>query len=242
MEEFYEIMRYLPASYKSPEEQNYNANLVELFPIAYDAGKYDFALFSCHMLYMSFVFFSLWQIKKALPNEFASSMVGFQKDEETRISNAQTPYVFSSIKEKTVFRFFKLLGCKNEAIGKFAKLVDYRNDIAHPNGIIQCKEQKDADFRLSEVLAQMKAIQLCMIPVIHSCLREFLLSSGNPDTREYPDPTDQIREILIHANYFSEKDIEACLSFDISELAECEGYQEITALYQAFTIQHSISD
>jgi hypothetical protein len=130
------------------------------------------------------------------------------------------------------------VGCENEAIGKFAKLVQQRNDIAHPNGIIHCTEQKSAEARLSEVLAQMEAIQQCMTPVIHSCLREFLLSSTNAETREYPDTADQIREILIHANYFSEKDIEACLYFEISELEGREGYGGMREIFTTFSDLH----
>lgn len=37
-------------------------------------------------------------------------------------------------------------------------------------------------------------------------------------SREYVDATDQIREVLIHGNYFSQKDIEFCLKYDTSPL------------------------
>lgn len=242
MEEFYEIMRYLHASYKSEKDGEYIAYLRDSFEQNYQNEKYQFALLASHMLYMSFVYFSVWQIKNSRPDDFAKSLIGFSKDDEKELLEASNPFTFWKVNEARIFRFLKLVGCENEAIGKFSKLVQQRNDIAHPNGIIHCTDQKSADARLSEVLAQMEAIQQCMAPVIHSCLREFLLSSGNPDTREYPDTADQIREILIHANYFSEKDIEACLSFDISELQTREEYQKITGLYQAFATQHSISD
>lgn len=231
MEEFYEIMRYLPASCKSVKDDEYIAYLRESFEQNYQNEKYQFALLASHMLYMSFVYFSVWQIKNSRPDDFAKSLIGFSKDDEKELLEASNPFTFWKVSEARIFRFLKLVGCENEAIGKFAKLVQQRNDIAHQNGIIHCTEQKSADARLSEVLAQMEAIQQCMTPVIHSCLREFLLSSGNPDTREYPDPTDQIREILIHANYFSEKDIEACVNFDITELQQHEYTAEVESLY-----------
>lgn len=51
------------------------------------------------------------------------------------------------------------------------------------------------------------------------CYREFLLRSHDPEEREYPDPTDQIREVLIHGNYLSQKDVDICLGFDLETLA-----------------------
>jgi hypothetical protein len=48
-------------------------------------------------------------------------------------------------------------------------------------------------------------------------LQRFLAESSNPEDREYPDDADQIREVLIHARYLSQKDIELCAAFDIAD-------------------------
>jgi len=55
-------------------------------------------------------------------------------------------------------------------------------------------------------------------PVIEHCYREFLLRSADPEAREYPDPADQVHEVLIHSNYMSQRDVEICLGFDIEQL------------------------
>lgn len=239
MEEFYQIMRYLPASYKSTQDQDYIAYLRDSFEQNYQNGKYQFALLACHMLYMSFVYFSVWQIKNSRPDDFAKSLIGFSKDDEKELLAASNPFTFWRINEARIFRFLKLVGCENDSIGKFAKLVDKRNDIAHPNGIIHCTDQTTADLRLSEILAQMDAIQERMTPVIHNCLHEFLLSSFDADNREYPDTADQIREVLIHANYFSEMDIQACLSFDIQLLKDHPNFTNIEELFNSFRKTYS---
>jgi hypothetical protein len=57
-------------------------------------------------------------------------------------------------------------------------------------------------------------------PVIEQCYREFLLQNHDPDEHEYPDADDQIREVSIHGNYLSQKDIEFCLAFDTESLSE----------------------
>lgn len=234
MEDFCQIMRYLPASYKSTQDGEYIAYLSDSFEQNYQNEKYQFALLACHMLYMSFVYFSVWQIKNSRPDDFAKSLIGFSKDDEKELLAASNPFTFWKISEARIFRFLKLVGCENDAIGKFAKLVEKRNDIAHPNGIIHCTDKKTADLRLSEILSQVDTIQQCMTPVLHGCLSQFLIDSADAENREYPDPKDQIQEILIHPNYFSEKDIEACLGFDIQSLQEKENFAGISALFKEF--------
>lgn len=62
--------------------------------------------------------------------------------------------------------------------------------------------------------------------------REFLLQNHDSEEREYPDAADQIREVLIHENYLSQKDIDICIGFDVGSLAdrqEIEGMQELHA-------------
>lgn len=82
--------------------------------------------------------------------------------------------------------------------------------------------------------AQRVLFQNYMQPVIHDCLRHFLLESLVPDEREYYESDNQIREVLIHANYFSQKDIEVCLAFDIGTLADNSHFSDISALFFEF--------
>jgi hypothetical protein len=51
-------------------------------------------------------------------------------------------------------------------------------------------------------------------PTIQRCYARFLEESNNPDDREYTEEADQIREVIIHAHYLSQKDIEICAAFD----------------------------
>ncbi|MGC1861344.1 MAG: hypothetical protein WA733_09540 [Methylocystis sp.] len=234
MEEFYQLMAYLPSSFKNEKDGEYVAYLRDSFEQNYQNGKYQFAILSCHMLYMSFVYFSVWQIKNSRLADFKKSLIGFSKDDETSLLSASTPFAFWAINESRIFRFLKLIGCENEAIGKFTKLVQQRNDIAHSNGNIFYVDSSSADLKVREVLVQATAIQQCMTPVIHDCLRSFLLDSWNQNEREYHDSVDQIREVLIHAHFFSQKDIEACLDFDVGGLSDHEHFEEIKKLLEAF--------
>ena len=57
------ILDYLPYSYKSPQEEEYIIFLRETFLANYEKQKYQFAFIAYHMLFMSFVYFSIWKIK-----------------------------------------------------------------------------------------------------------------------------------------------------------------------------------
>ena len=59
-----DIMEYLPNSYKTRDEQDYINFIWESFESNYNNAKYPFAFIAYHMLYMSFVYFEVWQIKE----------------------------------------------------------------------------------------------------------------------------------------------------------------------------------
>ena len=77
-------------------------------------------------------------------------------------------------------------------------------------------------------------IQTHSRPVIEHCFREFLLHNHDSETREYVDDSDQIREVLIHANYLSLKDVGICRGFDINTLAREANFPAIKTLFDAF--------
>jgi hypothetical protein len=232
------LRAYLPSSFKNRNDWDYIDFLWDAFESNYESGKYQFAMLACHMLYMSFVYFSVWQIKSTHPDAFSLSLVGFTKDDERSLLEATSPFSFWTINEARIFRFLKLIGCGNEEIGRFAKLVQQRNDIAHSNGNIFYSDQATADRKIAEFLQQLEAIQRHMQPVLHDCFQRFLIDSHDPEDRQYIDDADQIREALIHENYFSQKDIEACLDFDINTLAGNPHFPAIKALFDAFVLAH----
>jgi hypothetical protein len=230
MEEAAELGNYLPLSFKTRSEQDYIAFLWDAFESNCTHGKYQFAFLAYHMLTMSFVYFNIWQIKQTRPGDFEKGLIGFARDENSLLG-ATSPFVFSAVNERTMLRFLKLIAYDNAMIGTYAKLVDARNDTAHPNGNIFFSTRAALDAKIAEVLRVVDEIQNHSKPVIEHCYREFLLQNHDPDEREYPDAADQIREVLIHGNYMSQRDIEICLGFDVEGLGGSPGMEEIRELH-----------
>lgn len=240
MEEAAELGNYLPLSFGSPKEEEYIRFLWDAFETNYTYGKYQFAFLAYHMLTMSFVYFNIWQIKQTKPNEFAMGLIGFNKEIEKTLLESASPFVFAAVQERSILRLLKLIACDNSKIGVYAKLVDDRNEVAHPNGNIFYSTQAALDAKVSEVLRAVAQIEEHSRPVIEHCYREFLLHNHEPEEREYVDDADQIREVLIHANYFSQKDIEICLGFDIESFAGEPNYAAMRRLHEALCDQYAM--
>ena len=241
MAEASDILRYLPNSYRTRDEQDYINFLWESYESNYNNRKYPFAFIAFHMLYMSFVYFEVWQIKENRAADFEKAMVGLNNEVERTFLTATTPFAFVKFNEAPFFKFLKLLGCDNTKIGNYKKSVDDRNNSAHSNGRIFFNNQALIDQKIEEVLRNVEDIQTHSQPIIDECLIVFLKDSFNPDDREYIDDTDQIREVLIHGNYLSQKDIEHLLTFDISRLSTEPNYREIKNLFEVFIDNYAIT-
>jgi hypothetical protein len=232
MEEAAELGDYLPFSFKTESEQEYIEFLWDAFQSNYSSGHHQFAFLAYHMLMMSFIYFNIWQIKIARPESFEMGLIGFARD-EGRLLAAASPFSFSVVPERTIVRFLKIIACDNGKIGTYAKLVDDRNETAHPNGNIFCSTQAALDTKITEILRVADEIQTHLKPVIEHVYSEFLPQNHDPEEREYPDSGDQIREVLIHGNYMSRRDIEVCLRFDLTELRGRADFPQIEKLHQS---------
>jgi hypothetical protein len=240
MEEAAELANYLPLSFKTPKEQEYIDFLWDAFETNYTHGKYQFAFLAYHMLTMSFVYFNIWQIRQTEPKDFAMGLIGFGKDIEKSLLEANSPFVFSTVNERSILRFLKLIACDNSKIGTYAKLVDDRNETAHPNGNIFYSTEAALDVKITEILRVVDEIQNHSKPVIEHCYREFLLQNNDSDDREYPEAEDQIREVLIHGNYLSQRDIEICLAFDLDKFAAHSEFKSMRELHDALAARWGV--
>ena len=231
MDQALDLADYLPVSFKTSEEQKYVSFLWEAFEENYDGAKYQFAFLAYHMLMMSFVYFNIWKIRQVRPHDFAKGLIGFSRKDENLLLKDTSPFEFSVVSESSILRLLKLIGCDNSKTGQYLKLVRDRNDGAHANGHIFFTTQSQMDTQILHVLRSVEEIQTHSQPIIQCCYEKFLLDSHDAEKREYLAAEDQIREVLIHDNYMSRKDIELCIKFDISSLQH-DGRDTIEALHK----------
>jgi hypothetical protein len=232
MDEALELSEYMPNSLAAASEQAYLDFLWAAFQTNYEQGRYEFASLAFHLLYMSFVSFSIWQIRLARPDQFKMAMVGFRAEDEGVISDCDSPFKFyDKMKESQIFRFLKLIGCDNQQIGEFAKFVKRRNQIAHPTGTVFFNDQQALDEEISSMMREVRNIEEHMEPVVLELYRDFLLGSADAESREFASDEDQLQAKLVHAHYMSSADLRHCTRFDIGALDEDPRFEAILALH-----------
>jgi hypothetical protein len=234
MDEALELIDFLPLSYKTRSEGEYVAFLWDAFQSNYASEKFEFASLAFHLLYMSYISFSIWKIRIVREQDFRNALVGFQNDAENSLLEADSPFKFyERLKESQIFRFLKLIGCDNEQVGKFAKFVKRRNKIAHPSGTVFFNDQVSIDAEIAEMMREVANIQQHMRPIIVEVYGRFLVESADIEEREYADPDEEIEAGLIHRNYVSQKDIEICLTYDLSKHEKHANFPGIEALHES---------
>ena len=239
MDDALKLIDYLPLSFRIESEEEYIKFLWDTFESNYNSEKFEFASLAYHLLYMSFISFSIWQIRVARKSEFKHALIGFQAESENKLLNAATPFMFyEQLKESQIFRFLKIIGCSNEQVGEFSKFVKRRNKIAHPSGWVFFNDQIIIDTEITEMLKEVNNIQIQMKPIILDVYKCFLENSADLDEREYADANDQIREVLIHQHYLSQKDIEMCFDFDITTVPMQEHSESIHELHSSLILRY----
>lgn len=200
------ILKYLPSYYYSEKEQEYLAFLWDTFACNYENEKYQFAFIAYHMLFMMFVYFTIWKIKEVKKDCFQKALIGFGKDIEHKFLSAVTPFSFSELSERNILRFFKLIGFDNGKIGHWAKIVDQRNDVAHSNGNIFFSLQGQLDEQIDQILVCVTEIQNNMKDILFEIFSSALKSEDNG--------FQHFQDILLRKNYFSKMDMKTCLKFN----------------------------
>lgn len=216
MDDALELGEYLPFSLASSSETEYLQFLWLAFQANYNEGRYEFASLAYHLLYMSFISCSIWQIRLARPEQFQFAMVGFRNEAEGKLLSCDNPFKFyDDLKESQIFRFLKLIGCANDQVGQFAQFVKRRNRIAHPSGSVFFNDRDTIDDELSLMMREVRNIQGHMKPVIGEIYDRFLIESADADELEYGILQQEVSANLVHRNYMSLVDLKICDATDV---------------------------
>ncbi len=240
------IFDYLPISYGNPTYQEYVDFLWDAFATNYSEKpvnsneetdpkfripKYNFSFLAYHMLFMTFIYFEIWQIKNFLKEDFEKALVGFEDREIKGLMEEDlTPFAFKQIKEKVVFRFLKLIGLSTTDIGNLKKLADERDNTAHPQGTITFKDHKTLDSKINDYLRCIKVVQNHSGKIVKRYYEKFLLESADLDNRQGFEDENQIREVLVYSNHLSIRDIDILRDYDHEHLKDNINYENIVSL------------
>ena len=201
-----------------------------LFVSNYEAGKFQFAFLAYHMLFMCYVYFEIWHIRENFKGDFEKAIIYLPTNQEKELLKATSPFVLKEIKEASIFRIFKLSGMNSSDIGRLKKSVMDRNNVAHSNGNIFYRSEKELELKIDEMLRCIELIQNQSKSILHSCIENFLIESFDPENREFIDNSDRVREVLVHQNYLSAADLKSIRQFDITQLSSDPSLKSINSL------------
>jgi hypothetical protein len=129
-----EILDYLPISAVDKEDVSlYVQNITNLILVNYRYEQYQFAYFGLHLLYMTYIYFTVWKISKVIPDRYRDATI-FARAYNSRgldFLNIKSIFQYSLVPEKELPKIFRLIGLDGGQLGNISGLVDTRNDMAH---------------------------------------------------------------------------------------------------------------
>lgn len=156
-EEILEFWNYFPIQIE-PELREYIDHHINHMQKCCENGLYSSAYPHLHIVYMTFVYIQLLRIAQEKNEIFQYSWIGFGQQEKEFLKNPTHPLSFSPINEKSVFRFFRLVGFNDGTIADLSSLVNERNENHHAKGTVTCKNEDDFDKKANEYIRRMNDI------------------------------------------------------------------------------------
>ena len=158
MDEIYSLSQYFPLSISDPTLEKYINHHLGSCIKCIENELYSSAYSHLHILYMIFVYIQLLRIAKEKSQEFQFCWIGFPSQEKDFLKNPSSPFSFSQIQEKTVFRFFRLVDFDDGVIGNISSLVNKRNDHLHANGKLFFETGEDFEKEVEIYINNMQTI------------------------------------------------------------------------------------
>lgn len=228
---------YLSLRYESEEEQKYIAGLIDQFEYAKMAKSYHLALFAYHLLFMVFVYQTVFKIKIWMPDRFSDALIQSPADKRKQYVEATSAYAFVEIPERSVFELLNLLKECEATVSKCKKqVVDYRNNnLGHVNLYVVSEEE------FENKTEEYEQIALEIHQLTRSELARLFNEYFESVDRELEQTKDDIEISLIGPNRMSDKDLE-CLAVECLMTPDFKKDQVSRILQGDFGIYVELSD
>jgi len=157
MEQLYEIDKFVPVYFSSPDDKEYFAFLRHSIEQNYEAQNYHFSLVAMHMMYMGIVYHYIFWIYKADPKRFDHILIGFHDALQITSIDSISWHMFVGCGESNIFQFYRAVGIPKDQIGNLKQPVKVRNDMLHANGKF-LSSIEDYDLKTNEYLRYLHKI------------------------------------------------------------------------------------
>lgn len=220
-----EILSYLPIEAEDAEDvAAYLKNITNLIALNYKYEQYQFAYFGLHLLYMTYIYFTVWKISKIYPERYADAVVFARtysgRNNEIDFANIGSIFEYSLVPEKELPKIFRIIDLNDGQIGIIAGLVDTRNDMAHASGKFELLTEISFDTNANSVYASLKNIHRCMDKPVRQWYEDFLKQFCEGEFSEYTDYSDLIFEKMIQGFNLSVNELLICNEMSLKTLCQ----------------------
>lgn len=150
----YEITQFLPMKVEDQHVAQYISYHIKKLDESIEHKIETWVFLHTHILYMTFIYIQLLRISKFKEREFKYSRIGLPSNEKDFAKTELSPFSFSGINEKTVFRFFRLLDFDDWMIGDISACVNERNKLLHATG----NNFENLDQKIGKYITNMENI------------------------------------------------------------------------------------
>lgn len=154
IESSYDITKFLPISIQSNDILDYIKYHSENLDKSLENKIESAIFFHVHILYMIFIYYHILRISQEKPKEFSYSWILSSSQEKEFLKNPSSPFSFSPVNEKSVFKFFRLLDFDEGFISNISACIKDRNDMSHATGTLM----QDLDKKIATYIFSMEKI------------------------------------------------------------------------------------
>lgn len=220
-----ELGSYFPI--EDNDVTNYISNISSSMISTFEKEEYQFSYFSLHLMFMTYVYCSIWKISKFHTERYKDSLLfaRLYNGSKVDLKNAKSVFDYSHLPEKDIFDFFSLIELDNGYIKSIKDLVDKRNNMAHATGNIEIRTLVQFEEEVKRFSNIFNKINSQMENITKSIYETLLIdfSKNKFDRVANPDIIDIIDSILISEKSFSLKELCTCTQFGTSKFSREKG-------------------
>ena len=217
-----ELLNYLPIDATDKEDVNtYLKNITDSILVNYSNEQYQFAYFGLHLLYMTYIYFSVRKISFIVPDRYNDAVV-FAKPyhgQKLDFNNLESTFDYSLVAEKELPNILKIIGLDDGQIGKIGGLVDSRNDMAHANGRFTILNEDAFSTSANGIIDSVRNIHNRMKEQMQDWFKSFLLRYCDNAFAEYNDVNDIITEQIIQGFNLSVRELLVCNEMSVRTIS-----------------------
>ena len=220
-----EILEYMPISPTDEEDVvAYVQNIANVIAVNYKYEQYQFAYMGVHLLYMTYIYCSIWKIGKINPERYSDAIIFARpysgRERDIDLDNIGSIFNFSLMPEKEFAKVFKIIDLDKSQITNVGGLVDIRNDMAHASGKFEILTEDSFSNGVNSVINSIRNIHNCMNNQVRLWFTVLLSDYCTNKLSEYDNVEDIINEQMVQGFKLSINEMLICKEMSMKPLIE----------------------